>query len=128
MYSVDAVELSHTGTKHIFKEAAEAVIKMLSVFAPHIGEEMWELTGHEGRLTHGPWPAFDPALAAEEEIEIPVQINGKVRERILMPTDTGEEEIKRLALENEKIMSWIGGKMIVKVIVVPKRLVNIVIK
>jgi leucyl-tRNA synthetase len=128
MYSLDTEELSHTATKNIFKEAAEAVIKMLSVFAPHLGEELWELTGHDGRLTHGPWPAFDPALAAEEEIEIPVQINGKVRERILMPADTGEEEIKRLALENEKIMSWIGGKMIVKVIVVPKRLVNIVIK
>lgn len=112
----------------VFKESCEALIKMLSVFAPHIAEEMWEMTGHGGRLSNAAWPEFSPALAAADEIEIPIQINGKVRGHMTVPAEIAEEELKRGALADEKIKAWVGQKSVVKVIVVPKRLVNIVVK
>jgi leucyl-tRNA synthetase len=115
-------------TRVIFKESCETLIKMMSVFAPHIAEEMWEMIGNSDRLTYTPWPEHSDSLAAEEEIEIPIQINGKVRGRILVSADVSEDELKRRALEDTKVKSWVGDKTIVKVIVIPKRLVNIVVR
>ncbi len=128
MYQVDDETLKEESVQAAFYEAAEAVIKMLSIFAPHISEEMWEMIGNANRLTYEPWPKFDEALAAEEEIEIPVQINGKVRARILVPPEIEEEELRKVALRDSKVQSWIGERSVVKFVIVPKRLVNIVIK
>jgi leucyl-tRNA synthetase len=128
MSDMDAKELENPGGRMVFKESCEALIRMLSVFAPHIAEEMWELVGHSERLTVAAWPEYSEALAAEEEIEIPIQINGKVRGRILVSADISEDEIKQRALGDTKVKSWVGDKTVVKFIVVPKRLVNIVVK
>jgi leucyl-tRNA synthetase len=128
MSDMDAKELESPGSRAVFKESCETLIRMLSVFAPHIAEEMWELSGHAGRLTGAVWPEYIESLAAEEEIEIPIQINGKLRGRILVSADVSEDEIKERALGDTKVKSWVGDKTVVKFIVVPKRLVNIVVK
>ncbi|MBZ5554437.1 MAG: leucine--tRNA ligase [Acidobacteriia bacterium] len=128
MSDLDAQELENPGSRAILKESCETLIRMISVFAPHIAEEMWELSGHSGRLTREAWPEYIESLAAEEEIEIPIQINGKLRGRIRVSADVSEEEMRERALGDTKVKSWVGDKSVVKFIVVPKRLVNIVVK
>jgi leucyl-tRNA synthetase len=126
--AMEAKELENPGSRAVFKESCETLIRMISVFAPHIAEEMWELSGHSARLTWEAWPKYNESLAAEEEIEIPIQINGKLRGRILVSADVSEDEIKERALGDTKVKSWVGDKTVVKFIVVPKRLVNIVVR
>ncbi|MBZ5534506.1 MAG: leucine--tRNA ligase [Acidobacteriia bacterium] len=128
MSAVEAKDLEDPGTRAVFKESCETLIRMISVFAPHIAEEMWELNGHSNRLTRAAWPEYNELLAAEEEIEIPIQINGKVRGRILVAADVSEAEMRERALGDTKVKSWVGDKTVVKFIVVPKRLVNIVVR
>jgi leucyl-tRNA synthetase len=113
------------------REALEALVLMLAPFSPHVAEEMWEGMGHgpEGMLRSGArWPSFDEALARKEELEIPVQVNGKVRGRLLLSADAGEDEMREAALSDERVRVWTEGKQIVKVVVVPARLVNIVVR
>lgn len=113
------------------REALESLVIMLTPFAPHTAEELYShLVGNEkGILANGVrFPKFDPSLARAEEIEIPIQINGKLRSRIRVYAETSEEDIKRLALSDQKIREYTNGKEIVKMIVVPKKLVNIVLK
>ena len=113
------------------REALQALIIMLTPFAPHITEEMWEgLTGHsDGMLTTGGvWPAFNPELAAKDELEIPVQVNGKLRSRVTVAPDIPEDDLRALALADEKVQGYTDGKQVVKVVIVPQRLVNIVVK
>ena len=96
--------------------------------APHLADELWERLGHEGFTVHRqPWPAFDAAVAQEEQITIVVQVNGKVRERLLVAPETPEEEVKRLALASDKVGPYLEGKTVRQVHVVPKRLVSIVV-
>ncbi len=103
---------------------------MLTPFAPHIAEEMWEGLGHPGGLlATGPrWPVADPELARLEELEIPVQVNGKLRSRLIASPEVSEDELKAAALADDKVKAIIDGQQLVKVIVVPRRLVNIVVK
>jgi leucyl-tRNA synthetase len=102
---------------------------MLTPFAPHAAEEMWEALGHSGGiLKSGRWPVADADLARKAELEIPVQVNGKLRSRILASPEVSEEEVKAAALADEKIATLIAGRQIVKVIVVPQRLVNVVVR
>ena len=108
--------------------AFSALIRMLTPFAPHIAEEMWEAFGHMDSLALAIWPEFNEDLARDEAIEIAVQVNGKLRGRIFVSPDTGEEEVKRVAFADERIKAQIDGKDVVKVIVIPRRLVNIVVK
>jgi leucyl-tRNA synthetase len=111
------------------REAIEALVVMLAPFSPHVAEEMWEGLGHEGGLLKGePWPVADPELAKKEELEIPVQVNGKLRSRVIVAPDISEEDLRTIALADAKIQSFIDGQKIVKVIVVPQRLVNVVVK
>lgn len=116
------------------REALEALVVMLTPFSPHIGEELWEALGHRGgllspHLNEAPrWPIADPELARREELEIPVQVNGKLRSRVIAAPEVSEEELKAAALADERIRALIDGHEVVKVIVVPRRLVNIVIK
>jgi leucyl-tRNA synthetase len=84
--------------------------------------------GEKGSLLRAPWPKYDPALAKEEEIEIPVQINGKLRGLIVVPVDSSRELIEERALSDDKIKSAIAGKQVIKVIIVPARLANIVVR
>ncbi|HYW74021.1 MAG TPA: leucine--tRNA ligase [Pyrinomonadaceae bacterium] len=111
------------------REAIDALVVMLAPFSPHVAEEMWEGLGHEGGLLKGaPWPAADAELAKKDELEIPVQVNGKLRSRVVVAPDITEESLRTIALADAKIQSFIDGQKIVKVIVVPQRLVNVVVK
>jgi len=111
------------------KEALEALVLMLAPFAPHVAEEVWEQLGHAGGLLKsGRWPQADPELARREELEIPIQVNGKLRSRILASPEVTEEELRTAALNDEKIRAFIQGHEVVKVIVVPQRLVNVVVR
>ena len=114
----------------VVREALESLVVMLTPFAPHIGEEMWEGLGHTGGLLGaGPrWPVADPELARSEELEIPVQVNGKLRSRLITSPEVSEEELKAAALADSKVQALIDGHQVVKVVVVPRRLVNIVVK
>jgi len=114
----------------VVREALEALVVMLAPLAPHAAEEMWEGLGHSGGLLSGepPWPVADPELARSEELEIPIQVNGKLRSRLITSPEVSEEELKTAALADEKILSLVDGHEIVKVVVVPRRLVNVVIK
>jgi leucyl-tRNA synthetase len=86
------------------------------------------MMGEKDNLLHAPWPKYDPALAKEEEIEIPVQINGKVRGRIVVPADTDDGDLRERALADERVKAAIAGKQIVNVIIVPGKLVSIVVR
>jgi leucyl-tRNA synthetase len=111
------------------REALESMVLMLAPFAPHISEEMWESLGHSGGLLKtGRWPQADAELARRDELEIPIQVNGKLRSRVLASPQVTEEELRTAALNDEKIRAMIDGHEVVKVIVVPQRLVNVVIK
>jgi leucyl-tRNA synthetase len=112
------------------REALESLIVMLAPFAPHAAEEMWEALGHtEGILAREVrWPRLDAELARKEELEIPVQVNGKLRSRIQATPDTPEDKLREAALADDKVQSFTSGREVVKVIVIPQRLVNIVVK
>jgi leucyl-tRNA synthetase len=96
--------------------------------APYLAHELWEMTGEKSNLLKAPWPKYDPALAAEDEIQIPVQVNGKLRGLVVVPAGVTDDQIKQAALANEKVQAAIAGKLVVNVIVVPKKLVNIVVR
>jgi leucyl-tRNA synthetase len=108
------------------KAVLELLVIMLSLFAPHVADELWEGLGHAGPLLRVPWPRFDNELAAADELELPVQVNGKLRARIRVAVDAGEEEILARAQAEEKVVQHLAGKQIVKVVVVPQKLINIV--
>ncbi len=99
----------------------------LSVFAPHVGEEMWSALGHAETADKTSWPEYDPELIRSEEILIVLQVNGKVRQKIVVEEGIGEEDLKARSLEDPKIKEWVAGKPVKKVVVVPKKLVNIVV-
>jgi leucyl-tRNA synthetase len=103
------------------------LVLLLAPFAPYLAHELWEMLGESSNLLKAPWPKFDPELAKEEEIEIPVQVNGKLRGKIVVAPGTSEEEIKQKALADEKVQSHIAGKQIIKVIFTGK-LVSIVVR
>jgi leucyl-tRNA synthetase len=110
----------------VHKAVLELLVTMLSLFAPHIADELWEGLGHDEALLCVPWPAFDRELAAEDEVEMPVQVNGKLRARILVAVSASEEEILAKAQAEEKVIQHLAGKEIVKVVIVPQKLINIV--
>jgi leucyl-tRNA synthetase len=121
-------EVAEGSARPVFREALETLVLLLSPFAPHICEEMWMRLGRRFPLVDRLWPVADAAIAREDEIELAVQVNGKVRAHITVPTDTPEEEIRRGALAEPRIQEQTAGKQIVKVVIVPGRLVNVVIK
>ena len=104
------------------------LVLLLAPFAPYLAHELWEKLGETGNLLKAPWPKYDAALAKEDEIEIPLQINGKLRGRIVVAADASEDFILERALADEKIKAGIAGKQVVKTIVVPGKLVNIVVR
>jgi leucyl-tRNA synthetase len=109
------------------KSAMETFTLLLAPMAPHLAEELWEILGHEQTLAYEPWPTYDPSLLKDDEIEIPVQVNGKLRGRVVVPADAEGEQIESAARDDEKIAVLLVGKTVRKVIVVPGKLVNFVI-
>jgi leucyl-tRNA synthetase len=108
-------------------EATEALLLLIAPVAPHIAEELWERSGRGYSVHQQPWPVANPALAAEDEIEVVLQVNGKVRDKLTVPVGAGEEQLRTLAMESDRVRVYIGDKAIRKVIVVPGKLVNVVV-
>ena len=110
------------------KEYLEKFVLCLSPFAPHLGEELWQFLGHDKSLAYEPWPKFDPAALVEDEIEIPVQVMGKLRGRVMVPVAATPAEMEAAAKANADVAKFLEGKTIVKVVAVPKRMVNFVVR
>ncbi|MCK5671965.1 MAG: leucine--tRNA ligase, partial [Spirochaetales bacterium] len=112
----------------LYKDIWEPFILLLSPYAPHLGEELWQKLGHKDSLAYADWPEWDEELIKESVMEIVIQVNGKLRAKLELPAGTSKDETEKTAFENEKIKSYTEGKTIVKVIVVPDKLVNIVVR
>jgi leucyl-tRNA synthetase len=112
----------------VVRELLRSLVLMLAPFAPFFSAEMWSELGEAGEVLRVPWPASNAALAKEDEIEIPVQINGKLRAVIRVAADAGNATIEAAALADEKVIEWLAGKVPVKIIIVPGKLVNLVVK
>ena len=112
----------------ILKRVLSAMILMLSPMTPHIAEELWEMLGNSTGLSKEKWPRYREDLTREEQIEIIIQINGRVRGKILVEAELSEDETRERAVKDPRIAPLIAGKQIVKIIVVPKKLVNIVLR
>src|SRR5215471_19215018 len=110
------------------QEVLEKLALMLAPFAPYVSQEIWDETGKTGPVFRQPWPAFDPELAKHEEAEIVVQVNGKLRGRIYAPFGTSKDELESRAIADEKVKPFVEGKQVVKIVAVPDKLVNIVVK
>ena len=110
------------------REVSVNLIKMLAPFVPHITEELWAELGFEGSVHQQKWPKYDEAATQKDEVEIVLQINGKVRDRIMIPANISKEEMEQAAKDNQRVQELTEGKTIVKMICVPKKLVNIVVK
>ena len=117
-YKVDAVD----------RAVVEQFVLLLSPFAPHLCEEIWERLGHRETLAYEPWPVHDESLLVEQTIEIPVQVSGKVRGVITVAADAGKDAVLEAAQTDPKVKSHIGDKKVVKAIYVPDRMVNLVVK
>jgi len=105
----------------------ENFVLLLAPFAPHIAEEIWEILGHKKSTSYEPWPIYDEAKCAESTVEVVLQINGKVRSKIAVTRDTSNTELERLAFADSNIRRYTDGKHIIKKIIIPNKLVNIVI-
>ena len=110
-----------------YREPCEVFVKLLHPFAPHLCEELWQILGHNESLTKVAWSIGNPELAAEASVEVVFQVNGKLRAKANLPKTLKKEDLEGFALQNEAIKANIAGKKIVKVIVVPAKLVNIVV-
>jgi leucyl-tRNA synthetase len=106
----------------------ESLILLLAPFAPHLAAELWEQTGRPDGILRHAWPKFDEALAREDEIEVPVQVNGKLRSVVKVPVDASREALEAAARADEKVQAALAGKTVVKVIVVPGKLINFVVR
>ena len=109
-------------------EVQRNLVLLLAPFAPYLAHELWEMLGQTDNLLRAPWPKYDPVLAKEEEIEIPVQINGKLRSRVVVPADAEEAFVVERALADEKVKTTIAGKQVIKTIHVPGKMLNLIVK
>jgi leucyl-tRNA synthetase len=119
--------IAQPSTIAVLKEAVEALVRMLSPFAPHMAEELWEALGHAGGIVAAGWPVYDEAVAKAEEVVVPVQINGKLRARLTVPADMTEDQLRERALSDPQVLPHTQGKEIKKVVIVRGKLVSIVV-
>jgi leucyl-tRNA synthetase len=126
------IELNNALTAHVNEHSstprsvAEPLVQMLSPLCPHLAEELWERLGRTDSITYAPFPTANPALLVTDTIEIPVQVNGKVRSKLTVPASASDDDLKALALADDKVQAILNGAKPKNVVVVPKRLVNIV--
>ncbi len=116
-----------TGQEVRPRSAMETFALLLAPMAPHLAEELWQILGHEETLAYESWPSYDPALLKDEEVEVPVQVNGKLRARVVVPADADGTAIEAAARRDERVAAMIDGKTVRKVVVVPGKLVNFVV-
>ena len=109
-------------------EALDTLVLLLSPFAPHVCEQMWSDLGHPASLVDQPWPAVDETALRESAVEVAVQVNGKLRARVKVPAGASEEAHRQIALDDAAVRTHVDGKAIVKAVIVPGRLVNLVVK
>ena len=112
----------------IIREGIDTIITILAPFTPHIGEELWTMIGKEGSVFNISWPSYDESALVQDEVEVIVQVNGKLRAKVSMDANISREDMEKVAMEDAKVQAAIEGKDVVKVIAVPKKLVNIVVK
>jgi leucyl-tRNA synthetase len=115
------------GVTPAYHEAGRKLLLLMAPFAPHITEELWQACGGTPSIHEQAWPGWDPALAAESEVEIAVQVNGRVRDRIVVPADIDEAKLRELVMAREKIRSYLDGRRLERFIYIPGRLVNLVV-
>jgi leucyl-tRNA synthetase len=130
MNAIDEIKVDDSSSgqvKAVFRDAIEKVIVLISPFAPHIAEELWKELGHTGGILSAQWPECIEAALHRDEIQMALQVNGKVRGQLVVPSNATKEEIEALAVADEAVIRWAEGKAIKKVIVVPGRLVNIAV-
>jgi leucyl-tRNA synthetase len=111
-----------------YRRTLETMMQLLAPFAPHITEELWQQTGHTGSIHNTDWPAYDQALTQDEAFTLVIQVNGKVRERIEVPADISEQEVRELVLNNPRVATFIGETTIQNIIYIPGRLANVVVR
>jgi len=128
LYGAEEAISQNKVPKQVLAEVQRDLVLLLAPFAPYLAHELWEMLGEKSSLLRAPWPKYDAALAKEDEIEIPVQVNGKLRGRVVVPADSSEEFVIECALADEKVRSFIAGKQIVKKIYVPGKMGNIVVR
>jgi leucyl-tRNA synthetase len=109
-------------------DQAERFLLLLAPFTPHLAEELWQVMGHDATLAYEPWPDYDEAMLEESVVELPVQVNGKLRSRISVPVDADNEAVLAAAMADPKVAAAVEGKQVVKSIVVPAKMVNLVVK
>jgi leucyl-tRNA synthetase len=115
-------------SKKDWHQSVSILLLLLAPTAPHLAEELWQKTGHDYSIHNQPWPKWDEELAKEEEITLVVQVNGKLRDRITVPVSITENEARELVMRRQKVISYLEGKQVVKLIYVPKRLINLVVR
>jgi leucyl-tRNA synthetase len=127
IYSAEDARAAGGIPDSLIADVQRNIALLLAPMAPYLAHELWEMTGETSNLLKASWPKYDPALAAEDEIEIPVQVNGKLRGLVVVPANATDDQVKQTALADEKVKSALAGKQVVKVIVVPNKLVNVVV-
>ena len=128
LYFIDLQMEKGEISEEILLQIARSLVLILAPFAPFLSAELWEQLGEEGEILRERWPEYNPELTKEDEIEIPVQVNGKLRAVIRVAADASNSEIEAAALADLKVIEWLGGKVPVKIIIVPAKLVNLVVK
>jgi leucyl-tRNA synthetase len=126
IYILEMKDRQDETSRRLIREAIETVVILLSPFVPHFAEELWEALGNQESILKTRWPDYDPAAVLEDEVLIVIQVNGRLRDRMTIPASFGEEEVKNWALKSERIRKLVEGKKIKRVILVPKKLVNVV--
>jgi leucyl-tRNA synthetase len=121
-------DLPGAGDRPALREALETLVLLMNPFTPHVCEEMWRKLGHADGLVDQAWPWADENAAREDELELAVQVNGKVRGRITVAREAGDDEVRRRALAEPKVAEHLAGREVVKLVVVPGRLVSVVVK
>ncbi len=127
IYRLEA-EVAQGPGRVVLREAIETLVLLLNPFTPHVCEEMWEKLGHSGGLVRAAWPALDAEAAREDSVELAVQVNGKVRGHITISRGAPEETVREMALSEPRVVALLDGKQVVKVVVVPDRLVSVVLR
>lgn len=109
------------------REAVNSIVVLLAPFVPHLCEEMWQMLGNQGSIFRAAWPQYDESSLKEDEATYVVQVNGKLRSKIVVPVSTGADEIKKIVLADPKTLEWVKGVSVKKIIVVPGKLISIVV-